>query len=195
MGRLIKNHWARLVTLTAAVCQTAAGLHGIFWPKIFWDFLTTNLDGAVKPVPILQIINILLGLAVFALEWPLPIFTAAAKATGLNNGRSESKNHHDRRGYSANITGGRSTSSDRPSKWQTCLATIHKSIEARLLFLPLNTLAALLLYQGTSAGLYYLIAMGVYFWAFSEGEIIMGTPWTLPRRSRSKDQIFGAMKV
>jgi hypothetical protein len=40
MGRLIKNHLARLIILTAATYQVAAGLHGFFWPKIFWDMWT-----------------------------------------------------------------------------------------------------------------------------------------------------------
>ena len=48
---------------------------------------------------------------------------------------------------------------------------IHRSIEARLVLYPLFALSALLLYQGTNAGLYYLIGMGVYFWAFAEGEV------------------------
>ncbi|KAL2216095.1 hypothetical protein M432DRAFT_641790 [Thermoascus aurantiacus ATCC 26904] len=71
MGRLIKNHWARLVVLTAAAYQVAAGIHGFFWPKVFWDFLTHNLDGAVKPAPVLQILNVLFGLLGLAWEWPL----------------------------------------------------------------------------------------------------------------------------
>lgn len=71
MGKLIKNHWARLIVLTASVYQVLAGIHGFFWPKIFWDFLTKNLDGAVKPFPVLQIINLLLGIIAFAWEWPL----------------------------------------------------------------------------------------------------------------------------
>jgi hypothetical protein len=49
--------------------------------------------------------------------------------------------------------------------------TLHRSIVARLAIYPLNVLAALLLYQGTNAGLYYLIGLGVYFWAYSEGEV------------------------
>ena len=36
---------------------------------------------------------------------------------------------------------------------------------------PLAALVALLLYQGTNAGLYYLIGTGVWFWAFGEGEV------------------------
>jgi len=71
MGKLIKNHWARLIVLTAATYQVAAALEGFFWPKVFWDFLTKNLDGAVKPFPILQIINLIMGIVCFAWEWPL----------------------------------------------------------------------------------------------------------------------------
>jgi hypothetical protein len=144
MGKLIKNHWARLIILTAAICtlsppappqtapadssadQVAASFEGFFWPKIFWDFATKNLDGAVKPIPILQIINLLFGLFCLAWEWPLGWLSGTA---------------------------------------------MHRSIEARLVVFPLSALAALLLYQGTNAGLYYLIGMGVYFWAFGEGEV------------------------
>lgn len=48
---------------------------------------------------------------------------------------------------------------------------MHRSIEARLILYPVCSLTALLLYQGTNAGIYYLIGIGVYFWAFSEGEV------------------------
>lgn len=137
MGRLIKNHWARLITLTAGVYQIAAALEGFFWPKIFFDFLTKTLDPAVKPFPILQIINVVMGLWMIAWEYPL-VFVAG---TG-----------------------------------------IHRSLEARLAALPLFSLAAILTYQGTNAGLYYLIAMVIYFWAYSEGEMICAKPWTLPQR-------------
>ncbi|KAG8408087.1 hypothetical protein J3459_018185 [Metarhizium acridum] len=54
MGRLIKNHLGRLIILTAAAYQVGAAIEGFIWPKIFWDFLTKNLDPAVKPIPILQ---------------------------------------------------------------------------------------------------------------------------------------------
>jgi hypothetical protein len=71
MGKLIKNHWARLIVLTAATIQLAAAVEGFFWPKIFWDWLTKNLDVAVKPFPSLQIINLVLSLVALAWEWPL----------------------------------------------------------------------------------------------------------------------------
>jgi hypothetical protein len=144
MGKLIKNHWARLIILTASVCmymfftetndlladanidQVAAAVEGFFWPKIFWDFLTKNLDFAVKPLPILQIINLVLGIFFFAWEWPLGFIAGSA---------------------------------------------LHRSIEARLVLLPLTALASALLYQATNPAIYYTVGMGVYFWAYSEGEV------------------------
>lgn len=139
MGKLIKNHWARLIILTAAAYQVAAGLHGFFWPKIFWDFLTKNLDPAVKPIPILQSINMLFGFIMLAWEWPLGLIAGSA---------------------------------------------MHRSIEARLVMLPLAALAAALLYQGTNAAIYYTIGMVIYFWGYSEGEVVVAQPWSLPQRTR-----------
>ncbi|KAK0734142.1 PRO41 protein [Lasiosphaeria miniovina] len=137
MGRLIKNHLARLIILAAATYQVAAAVCGFFWPKILWDFLTKTLDPAVKPIPILQIINLLFGLILLAWEWPVAFIAGSS---------------------------------------------IHRSLEARLAFLPLTALAAVLLYQGTNAAIYQVVGLGVYFWAYSEGEIICAKPWTLPQR-------------
>lgn len=139
MGKLIKTHWSRLIILTAATYQVAAGIEGYFWPKIFWDVLTKNLDGIVKPIPVLQSMNILFGIIGFAWEWPLPLVIRFFPG-------------------------------------------LHRSVEARLVVYPLAALVALLLYQGTNAGLYYLIGVGVLFWGFSEGEGIAPVPWTLPKR-------------
>ncbi|KAK4994272.1 hypothetical protein LTR66_005657 [Elasticomyces elasticus] len=138
MGKLIKNHWARLIVLTAAAYQIAASLEAFFWPKFFFDFLTKNLDGAVKPVPILQTVNLLFGLLALAYEWPLKPFADTAA---------------------------------------------HRSIEARLMCLPLASLSCVLMYQATNPALYYLVATGLYFWAYSEGEVVCAEPWTLPKRS------------
>ncbi|CAK7210154.1 hypothetical protein SEUCBS140593_000734 [Sporothrix eucalyptigena] len=137
MGRLIKNHWARLIVLSAATYQVLAAIEGFFWPKIFWDFLTKNLNSIVEPVPILQIINLLLGLFMLAWEWPLSFLAGS---------------------------------------------TIHRSLESRLAVIPLAALAAVLQYQATNAAIYYVVGMAVYFWAYSEGEIICAKPWTLPQR-------------
>ncbi|KAJ3518952.1 hypothetical protein NM208_g14319 [Fusarium decemcellulare] len=122
MGKLIKNHWARLIILSAAAYQVGAAIEAFIWPKIFWDFLTHSLDGAVKPIPVLQIINLIMGLLMFGLEWPL-------------------------------------------------------GLRRRLTSPPLA--------GGTNAAIYYLIGMIVYFWGYSEGEIICAKPWSLPQRGRS----------
>jgi len=144
MGKLIKNHWARLIVLTAASYQIAAAIEGFFWPKIFWDFLTKNLDGAVKPVPILQILNLIFGLVGVAWEWPLKYIAGTLP---------------------------------------------HRSMEARLMFYPLSALAAVLLYQGTNPALYYIIGMGVYMWAFCDGETVCPEPWSLPKKKRTRARI------
>lgn len=77
MGKLIKNHWARLIILTAAAYQIAAAVEGFFWPKVFWDFATKNFDGAVKPAPVLQVLNLLLGILGLLWEWPLKILAGS----------------------------------------------------------------------------------------------------------------------
>lgn len=135
--------------------QIAATLEAFFWPKFFFDFLTKNFDRAVKPVPILQIINLVIGFLTLAYEWPL------------------------------NYVAGTS---------------IHRSLEVRLMWLPLASLTSILLYQATNASLYYFIGIIVYFWAYSEGEVsilqsmldvplltsrkvICAVPWTLPKRA------------
>ncbi|KAL2812496.1 uracil-DNA glycosylase-like protein [Aspergillus granulosus] len=141
MGRLIKNHWARLIVLTASVYQVGSAVEAFIWPKIFWDVWTKNLDGAVKPVPILQILNLVMGLIGIAWEWPLKYLAGSF---------------------------------------------LHRSIEFRLLLYPLSAILAALIYQGTNAALYYLVGMAVYFWAYSEGEVVCPEPWTLPKRTMSK---------
>lgn len=109
--------------------QVAAALEGFFWPKVFWDFLTKNLNGAVEPIPVLQILNLLMGLIAIAWEWPLKYLAGSLP---------------------------------------------HRSIEVRLMVYPLSALLCALMYQSTDPALYYLIGIGVYFWAFSEGEVSLG---------------------
>jgi len=88
--------------------------------------MTVNLDVAVRPFPILQIINLVLALVMLAWEWPLGILAGSS---------------------------------------------MHRSLEMRLAVLPVSALAAVLIYQGTNAAIYYVIGMFVYFWAYSEGEV------------------------
>lgn len=112
--------------LTCYTDQIGAAVEGFFWPKIFWDFLTKTLDGAVKPIPVLQIINLLFGIGMFALEWPVSFLAGTS---------------------------------------------IHRSLEFRLAILPLTALTSALMYQSTNPAIYYMIAMVVYFVAYSEGEV------------------------
>ena len=51
---------------------------------------------------------------------------------------------------------------------------------------PLSALCALLIYQGTNSGLYYIIGMMAYFWAYSEGEVSSSLPQTSSGR-RTRD--------
>lgn len=139
MGKLIKNHWARLLTLTAATYHLLAAIESFFWPKILWDWSTKLLDPAVKPIPILQTINLVAAVIVVAWEWPMPWISGTV---------------------------------------------FHKSIETRLIMLPLISLAAVLLYQGTNAALYYMIAEVVWFAAFAVGEEVCPVPWTVPKRGK-----------
>ena len=106
--------------------QIASAIEGFIWPKIFWDFISKNLDAAVHPIPILQILNLIMGLAGLAWEWPLKPLAGSLP---------------------------------------------HRSIELRLVIYPLSALFAALLYQGTDPAIYYLVGIGVYFWAYSEGEV------------------------
>jgi hypothetical protein len=46
-------------------------VEAFFWPKILWDFATKSLDKGVKPVPALQLLNLVMGLAILTWEWPL----------------------------------------------------------------------------------------------------------------------------
>ncbi|CAI7646428.1 hypothetical protein PENPOL_c019G08008 [Penicillium polonicum] len=137
MGRLIKNHWGRLIILTASAYQVASAIECFIWPKVFWDFISRNLDAAVAPIPVLQILNLIMGLVGIAWEWPLKPLAGSIP---------------------------------------------HRSIEIRLIIYPLSALLAALLYQGTDPAIYYLIGIGVYFWAYSEGEVVCPEPWTLPKR-------------
>jgi hypothetical protein len=77
MGRLIKNHWARLVIIIAAAVQVGGSIQAFFWPKVTWDFFTSAINMLVKPYPILQISNLGLGVIVLAWEWPLSILAGS----------------------------------------------------------------------------------------------------------------------
>jgi len=129
--------YERDTSILTGIDQIAAAISGFFWPKIFFDFLTKNLDCAVKPVPILQVINLVMGLISLSYELPLGLLAGTR---------------------------------------------VQRSLEVRLFWLPLASLGSILLYQATNPAVYYLVGTAVYFWAYTDGEIICAEPWTLPRR-------------
>lgn len=149
MGKLIKCHWARLILLSASVCQIAASISGLWWPKIFFDFLTRNMDIAVKPIPYLQIFNILSGLLVCAFEWPIGVLSGSS---------------------------------------------LHRSIETRLIFLPLTITTSILMYQSTNPAIFYSIGLIVYFWAYSAGECVPEKPWSIPSRTSGRSVVWFKMQ-
>ncbi|KAH8747963.1 PRO41 protein [Diaporthe sp. PMI_573] len=51
--------------------QLAAAVLGFFNPKVFFDFATKRLDIIVRPVPILQTVNLMLSLLIIAIEMPV----------------------------------------------------------------------------------------------------------------------------
>lgn len=63
---------------------------------------------------------------------------------------------------------------------------VQRSIDIRLFWLPLASLSAVLLYQGTDPAVFYMVGTGVYFWAYTQGEVICAIPWTLPKRRTEK---------
>ncbi|THH09388.1 hypothetical protein EW145_g2042 [Phellinidium pouzarii] len=93
MGNFIWHEWARFISLTAAIYAVWAGYFGIFYRKFFWDFVGGTLrdPGGLQPAksasffiaiivkaPILQVLSMILGAALIALEWPLPVLKKLA---------------------------------------------------------------------------------------------------------------------
>ncbi|TVY25303.1 hypothetical protein LHYA1_G008586, partial [Lachnellula hyalina] len=46
----------------------------MFWPKIFWDFLTKGLDWTLRPFPLIQLLNLGFSILLIAWEWPIDLF-------------------------------------------------------------------------------------------------------------------------
>jgi len=88
MGNLIWHEYSRFVAITATIYGIWAGYWGIFYRKFFWDFIGGTLrdPGGIQPapsaapfitiivkIPLLQIMAMVLGFFILALEWPLPL--------------------------------------------------------------------------------------------------------------------------
>lgn len=95
MGNLIWHEWSRYVSLTATVYSIWAAFWGILYRKFFWDFVggTLRAPGGLQPAnnvgffidiivkaPVVQILLMLHGFALLALEYPAPFL----KGTGIH---------------------------------------------------------------------------------------------------------------
>jgi vacuolar-type H+-ATPase subunit I/STV1 len=93
MGKLIWHEYSRFVSITATIYAIWASFWGFFYRKFFWDFVGGTLrdpGGMQAPpraaffvtvivkVPLVQIMAMLLGFGLLALEWPLPILKSTS---------------------------------------------------------------------------------------------------------------------
>jgi len=93
MGNLVWHQYARLVSITASVYAVWAGFWGLFFRKFFWDFIGGTLrdPGGIQPspnaavfiavivkVPAVQILTMVLGFFMLAIEYPLPYLKHSA---------------------------------------------------------------------------------------------------------------------
>jgi len=87
MGNLVWHEYSRLISITATVYTVWAGFWGLIYRKFFWDFVGGTLrdPGGIQPapsaaafiaiivtVPVIQILSIILGLGILAIEFPMP---------------------------------------------------------------------------------------------------------------------------
>lgn len=88
MGKLIWHEYARFVSITATIYGIWAAFWALLYRKFFWDFVTGTVrdPGGVQPsasvavfitlivkAPVIPIFEMLLGLFILGLEWPLPL--------------------------------------------------------------------------------------------------------------------------
>jgi len=87
MGNLVWHEYSRLLSITATVYTVWAGFWGLVYRKFFWDFIGGTLrdPGGLQPSPhaavfirvivkspIIQILAMLVGFSILAVECPLP---------------------------------------------------------------------------------------------------------------------------
>ncbi|KAG8213927.1 hypothetical protein J3R82DRAFT_10673 [Butyriboletus roseoflavus] len=93
MGNLVWHDLARFISVTASAYAVWAGFWGILYRKFFWEFLGGILrnPGGVQPspkvymfitvivkFPFVQIITMVLGFIMIALDYPLPILKGSS---------------------------------------------------------------------------------------------------------------------
>ncbi|KAJ3827293.1 hypothetical protein F5880DRAFT_1538483 [Lentinula raphanica] len=91
MGNLVWHDLGRFISITASIYAVWSGFFGIYYRKFFWDFVGGTLrdPGGLQPAPgaavfitlivkapIIQILAMVLGMMMVALEYPLPVVKA-----------------------------------------------------------------------------------------------------------------------
>ncbi|TRM69494.1 hypothetical protein BD626DRAFT_390737 [Schizophyllum amplum] len=140
MGKLVWHEYSRLVSVTASVYAVWASFWAMLYRKFFWDFVegTVRDPGGIQPsqsamifvqiivrAPVIQILVMVLGFMMIALETPLPILKSMA---------------------------------------------IYRSLVLRVVLLLFQATLTIMLYQGTNAAIYSLVAAGCYGRAIALGE-------------------------
>jgi len=132
MGNLVWHEYARLVSVTASIYTVWASFWAIFFRKFFWDFV----GGTLRDPGGLQPAN---GAAIFiTVIVKLPIIQTLAILTGLFM-----------------------IALEFPLPQLKALS-IHRSLILRPVMLLMQASLTILLYQGTNAALWSLIAAGCY---------------------------------
>jgi len=140
MGVFIWHEWARFVSITASAYSLWSAYWGIFYRKVFWDFVGGHLraPGGLQPsaaiiplanvivkIPLIQMIAFFVALFILAVELPVP---------GIKN------------------------------------LAIYRSWVPRIVFLLLQAVLTGLYYQGTNGCIWSCIAMFGYIQAQVRGE-------------------------
>ncbi|KAH7108408.1 hypothetical protein BKA62DRAFT_682084 [Auriculariales sp. MPI-PUGE-AT-0066] len=140
MGAFIWHEWAHFVALTSS-CYTAwAAYYGLFYRKVFWDFIggTLRAPGGLQPSPaIVPLTNVIVKLPLIQM---VAFFVALAIIT-LELAPSFIKN-----------------------------LAIYRTWVPRIVFLLIQAVLAALFYQGTNGAIWSLMAMFGYIQAQINGE-------------------------
>jgi len=142
MGTFIWNEWAHFVSMTASVCAVWSTFYAFLYRKFFWD----SVDGIVRDPGGIQPGNAALPFVAIIVK--LPIIQIFAMLTGIILILVEVP-------YSPF----RATS-------------LHRSFVFRIVLLIQQAALTILLYQGTNAAIYSLIAIFAYTKAIMHGEVL-----------------------
>ncbi|CAG8598661.1 9513_t:CDS:2 [Paraglomus brasilianum] len=74
MGKVVWSQWANLIAIVAGVFEVVGGVFGLFYRLSMWEQVTSIFNAFVIPINVIAIVCIVFGLAILAIEVPLPLF-------------------------------------------------------------------------------------------------------------------------